>query len=192
MDKFDKFLSNRQTLLYQYIKGDLTKKEFLDLNYSFIFKLDLNPFKKVDNVKKAVYNYQYYNILAKYYQSNANELSYNDVRRQDFISQSLYYYNKKDQTTLKLLNLINFKNVEAYFVKVKSLNLKNKLFEIVISDPDVLLELSDGFYLSKGIENSLLILHSKSTSILKVLKEEGVFLEKQKKSIIDNYINQKY
>jgi len=67
LSKFDKFLIHRQSLIEQYSKGDMTKDEFIEANYSYINSTDLVPFKKLDNVKKAIFNYQYYNVLAKYY-----------------------------------------------------------------------------------------------------------------------------
>ncbi|QEK12761.1 hypothetical protein FQB35_10705 [Crassaminicella thermophila] len=85
-----------------------------------------------------------------------------------------YYYRQKDKTTLKLLEYLDFYNVEAYFVKVKSKLLKDKLFEIVLLDYDNV------------------ILHSISHWLLERLKEEGVFIEGKRKSIIDKYINERY
>jgi len=173
-NKFEEFLQNRNNLIEQYSKGDLSKDEFIEANYNCINILDIKPFKKIDNFKKALYNYQYYNVLAKYYQKRAHELSKKNAAREDFLEKSNYYYSKKDSVTLKLLILLDFKGVEAYFVKVKSRNLKKKLFEIVLSDYDNI------------------ILHSINVSILTRLKQENVFCEKEKNSLVDSYINQKY
>ena len=52
--------------------------------------------------------------------------------------------------------------------------MKNKLFEIVLHD----------------YEN--IILHSKNEDIKNKLTEEGVFRKEKMKSVIDNYINEKY
>ena len=43
-----------------------------------------------------------------------------------------------------------------------------------------------------GMDADDLILHSKNPTILRQLKEEGVFLDEKKKSVTDSYINQKY
>jgi DNA-binding protein Fis len=85
-----------------------------------------------------------------------------------------YYYNQKDWSTLKLLEHLDFQNVEAYFIKVNSKALKDKLYEIVLKDFESV------------------ILHSKSEYMLKRLREEGVFVEGVRRSLIDSYINQKY
>lgn len=190
-NKFDKFLQNRQSLLLQYKMGDLTKNEFIEANFNTIERLGIEPFKKIDNVKKAIYNYQYYNVLAKYYYSLAKDFPAGSKQRASFMEQSNNYYYEKDKVTMTLLRLLDFKNVEAYFVKVKSKKLKNKLFEIVIKDPDVLYEIN-ALSFHNGMDADDLVLHSKNPFILKRLKEEGVFLNEKKKSVADNYINQKY
>jgi len=69
---------------------------------------------------------------------------------------------------------LDFKGIEAYFVKVKSKNLRKKLFEIVLLDYDNI------------------ILHSKSEAILNMLMKENVFINEVRNSLVDSYINQKY
>ncbi|WP_010251426.1 DUF6648 family protein [Acetivibrio cellulolyticus] len=173
-NKFEEFLLNRNSLIEQYSKGDLSKEEFIEANYRCINALDIKPFQKIDNVKKAIYNYQYYNVLAKYYQKRAHDLSKKNAAREDFLEQSNYYYSRKDDVTMKLLTLIDFIGVESYYVKVKSPSLKKKLFEIVLLDYDNL------------------ILHSVNETILNRLIQENVFTNEEKKSLVDSYINQKY
>ncbi|MCX7748180.1 MAG: hypothetical protein N2645_15040 [Clostridia bacterium] len=173
-NKFDQFLQNRQNLIDQYKKGDLTKEEFIEANYRCINALDIKPFQKIDNVKKAIYNYQYYNVLAKYYQKRAHELSKRHGAREDFLELANHYYSKKDNVTVKLLKLLDYTGIEAYFVKVQSPNLKKKLIEIVLID----------------YEN--VILHTKSEVILNLLMSEKVFSADERKSLVDSYINQKY
>lgn len=174
LNKFDQFLRNRQNLIDQYTKGDLTKEEFIEENYACINALDIKPFQKIDNVKKAIYNYQYYNVLAKYYQKRAHDLNKKNQSREDFFELSNHYYSKKDNVTERLLKLLDFRGIEAYFVKVRSANLKKRLFEIVLHDYDDV------------------ILHSTSQTILNMLKYENAFIEEERKSLIDSYINQKY
>jgi hypothetical protein len=174
LDKFEQFLRNRQSLIDQYTKGDLSKDEFIEANYNCVNALDIKPFQKVDNVKKAIYNYQYYNVLAKYYQKRAHDVNKKNASHQDFIELSNFYYSKKDAVTLKLIKILDFRGIEAYFVKVKSPTLKHRLFEIVLKDYDNI------------------ILHSTSDIILNILIYENVFLNEERKSIIDSYINQKY
>ncbi len=174
---FDEFFEHRDMLIVQYMNGDITKKEFLDMNYSFIQKMRVKPFQRIDSYSKGIYNYQYYNMMAKYHKMMAQEIKNkgkhpNYYRK--YIEDTNYYYNEKDKTSFRLLRLIEFKNVEAYFIKIESINLKNKLYEIVLKD----------------YEYS--VLHSKSLWLLNVLKKEGVFVNKTKKSVIDYYVNERY
>ncbi|MDQ2086282.1 hypothetical protein RBH29_07550 [Herbivorax sp. ANBcel31] len=173
-NKFEQFLSNRNSLIQQYSKGDLSKEEFIEENYRCITALDIKPFSKIDNVKKAIYNYQYYNVLAKYYQKKAHNLGKRNEGRYDFLELSNHFYSKKDNVTIKLLKLIDFCGVDAYYVKVKSSNLKKKLFEIVLKDYDDI------------------ILHSKNKVLLNMLIDENVFSFEERRSLVDSYINQKY
>lgn len=173
-NKFNQFLKNRQSLIDQYTKGDLSKEEFIEENYRMVNALGIQPFQKIDNVKKAIYNYQYYNVLAKYYQKRAHEVRRKHESREDFQETALYYYSKKDQVTEKLLKLLDFQGVEAYYVKVKSPSLKNKLFEIVLKEYDNI------------------ILHSRNEALRNMLIRENVFSTETRKSLIDSYINQKY
>lgn len=182
MNKFERFLKHRQSLLLQYKMGDMTKHEFLQENFDYINKLDIKPFSRIDNIKKALYNYHYYNVNAKYWQWVAKDPKNTPSKRNACFRQSLNYYYQKDRATLALLRLIDF-NAEAYYVNVKSRNLKNKLIEIVIKDPDILLEIDPYNHISKFTDNNYLILHTKSTSVANVLKENR---------LTDDYINQKY
>lgn len=173
-NKFEQFLRNRQTLIEQYTKGDLTKEEFIEANYRCINSLDIKPFQRIDNVKKAIYNYQYYNVLAKYYQKRAHDLNNKHESKSDFLELANYYYSKKDMVTEKLLKILDFNGIDAYYVKVKSPTLKNKLFEIVLKDYDNI------------------ILHSKNEVLLNLLISENTFCHEERKSLVDSYINQKY
>ncbi|SHJ34209.1 hypothetical protein SAMN02745975_01873 [Geosporobacter subterraneus DSM 17957] len=175
---FDKFFKHRESLIRQFKKGDISKREFLEEHYNFIQQLNLKPFeRRIDSFEKGLYNYQYFNMLAKYCYMKAKDVKLQQKHprlAEKFLEDSNYYYYQKDRSTMKLLEFLDFRNIEAYFVKVKSPGLKDKLFEIVLKD----------------YEN--VIFHSKSTWLLERLKNEGVFLEGKKKSIIDSYINEKY
>jgi len=177
-DVFDKFFAHRNSLIVQFRNGDITKREFIEEHYYFIQKLNLKPFKhRIDSFEKGIYNYQYYNMIAKYCYMKSKDRKLVEKHPQvakKYGQKAGYYYHQKDWSTLKLLEHLDFQNVDAYFIKVKSRALKDKLYEIVLYDfQDV-------------------ILHSKSVSMLDRLRDEGVFREGMRKSLIDNYINQKY
>lgn len=173
MNGIQKYFKYRQSLIDQYKKGDMTKREYLKMNYDAVMNNDIRPFKNIDTVEKALYNYQYYNALAKQMKSISTERGMDFELKNDYREKSDYYYYKKDKATTKVLNMLDYRNMEAYFVKVRSKYLKGKLFEIVIPDHDV-------------------ILHSTNTLILKNLRDEGVFTEGSRISLIDEYINHRY
>ena len=141
MNAIQKYFKYRQSLIDQYAKGDMTKREYLQKNYEAVVYGDIGPFRNMDTVEKALFNYQ--------------------------------YYNRKDRATLTALRMLDFRGVVAYFVKVRSRFLKGKLFEIVIEEENI-------------------ILHSTSPLILNCLREEGVFQEESRKSLIDEYVNHRY
>ncbi|MBC8588728.1 DUF6648 family protein [Paratissierella segnis] len=174
---FETFFENRSSLIIQYQNGDLTKREFLEYNYDIVRKSNLKPFLKVDSYEKGMYNYQYYNVLAKYYTMLAKEIK-NTKKHQKYyvyyLNKGNNYYHEKDKAALDLLRFLEFKGIEAYYVKVKSRVLKDKLYEIVLLD------------------YKEAIFHSKAQWLLDILKDEGVFIDGKKTSLIDGYINAKY
>ena len=191
MNKFDRFLKHRHSLLIQYRMGDMTKSEFIEDSYHYMGNLGIKPFKRVDNVKKAVYNYHYFNVSAKYRQWVGRDPKNSIKERNANYAESMNLYYQKDKTTLALLRLIDF-NADAYYVRVKSHKLKNKLIEIVIKDSDVLLEINTLPFVGMLGENEYLILHSKSDFVANALKSNGILAPGKRKSLTDSYINQKY
>ncbi len=174
---FDTFFENRSSLIIQYSNGDISKKEFLESNFDFVQAMNIKPFDKIDSFEKGMYNYQYYNVLAKYYTMLAKDIR-RDGKHDEYYTYykniGNRYYHEKDKATLQLLRHLKFQNVEAYFIEVESKFLRDKLYEIVLLD------------------YKEAIFHSKSRWLLRILREEGVFIEGKKKSLIDDYINEKY
>lgn len=172
MNALQKYFNYRQALIDQYIKGDMTKREYLERNMDAVLSLNINPFKKIDSVEKGLFNYQYYNAMAK--DAKMESYKYNDIQmKKIFVEKSNYYYSKKDRATMRVLELMDFRNVKAYKIKVRSKELKGRLFEIILE------------------ENSM-ILHSTNDVIMKRLDEEGVFCQGTRSSLIDSYINHRY
>lgn len=173
MNGIQKYFRYRQSLIDQYVKGDMSKREYLQMNYDAVVNSDIKPFKNIDTIEKALYNYQYYNALAKQMKSISTEYGMEYEMKKDYIEKSDYYYYRKDKATQIILRMLDYKSVEAYFVKVKSKALKGKLFEIILKEYDM-------------------ILHSTSDLVLKGLREEGVFFEESRQSLIDTYVNHRY
>lgn len=173
MNAIQKYFKYRQSLIDQYAKGDMTKREYLRRNYEAVVYGEIGPFRNMDTVEKALFNYQYYNALAKENKTISTTRDMDYELKRDYLEKSNYYYSKKDRATLTALKMLDYQGVEAYFVQVRSKYLKGKLFEIVIAEEDI-------------------ILHSTSPLILKCLREEGVFQEGSRKSLIDEYVNHRY
>lgn len=174
---FEPFFDNRSSLIVQYKNGDISKTEFLEYNFDLVKEMNVEPFKVIDSYEKGMYNYQYYNVLAKYYTKLASDLRKAEKDDKYYIyykNMGNNYYNEKDNATVQLLRFLDFKGVEAYFIDVKSQFLQNKLYEIVL------------------LNYEEAIFHSKSYWLLQVLKEEGIFIDGMKTSLIDGYINERY
>lgn len=153
------------------------KETFLSSNLAFLEKLNLKPYTSINNVRQALYNYHYYNLLAKKSNLEAQKLIHNPKKKKLYlkcINQRENYYYLKDKATLSLLELLDYNNVESYYINLKSTRLKGSIFEIHI----------------KSLDQA--ILHSKNKIILQKLREHEVFLEEERQSLIDSYVNKTY
>lgn len=174
---FERFFENRSTLIIQFREGEITKKQFLEQNYDLVRKMNLRPFLRIDSYEMGMYNYQYYNVLAKYFTMLANDVK--DTRKHQryynyYLNKGNNYYHVKDRAALDLLEFLEYEGIESYFINMQSKSLNGKLFEIVL------------------VNYKEAVFHSKSTVLLGHLKKNGVFQEGQKTSIIDGYINETY
>lgn len=95
MNKIQKYFKYRQSLIDQYTKGDMTKREYLRANYEAVVYNDIGPFSILDNVDKCLFNYQYYNALAKENKKAGCEKGLEYELKKDYLSQSNYYYRKR-------------------------------------------------------------------------------------------------
>ena len=172
MNKIQKYFEYRQSLIEQYIMGDMTKSEYLERNFDAVLGLRREPFKYLDNIDKCLFNYQFFNAHAKEAKMLASSTG-NLKAKAQYLKEVDFYYAKKDAATLKTLELIDFKGVNAYFIKVRSKHMKYKLFEIKLAEPNT-------------------ILHSMNEGVLSRLRSEGVFKDEIRISQADMYINQKY
>lgn len=161
----------------QYTNGDLSKREFLQKNFDYFAIRNAKPYIKVDSYEKGMYNYQYYNVMAKYYRFLSKDVK-NTKKHSKYYNYYLNltnkYYDLKDESVLDILYIQDFKNVRAYFINCESKSLRNELYEIVLED------------------KKEAIFHSKAPWLLEILKKESVFEDEMKTSIIDHYINEKY
>lgn len=174
---FERFFEKRSFLIQMYNNKDISKREFLEMNFDEIRRMQLKPFQKIDSFEKGMYNYQYYNSLAKYYKILAKELkpckNYK-MYRNNYLKRCEDFYHEKDVSAYKLMKFLNFDGVVAYYVDTKSKGLKNNLYEIVLEN------------------YKEAIFHSTSDWLLQKLKEEDIFINAKRKSLIAEYINEQY
>lgn len=164
-------------MITKYSNGDMSKREFLQSNFDYFQSVSAKPFIKVDTYEKGMYNYQYFNGMAKYYKMLAKEVK-NSKKHSKYYNHYLNlgkkYYDNKDESTLDILKLTDFKNVECYFIVCESKNLEDSLYEIVLKD------------------KKEAIFHSRSEELLKICKEKGIFFPEKRESLISEYINERY
>lgn len=171
------FFAKRNHLIDLLDEGKIDKEIFIDNNYRLIDELSMKPFPQVKSYEEGMYNYQYYNTLAKYFNTRANEVKFDKNKQRqykDSINKCNNYYYEKDRTLKQMLYIKEFKNMTAYFVTLFSERLQTKLYEIVF------------------IDEEKAVFHSMNPTILKELKSYGVFEEGERPSVIDGYINEKY
>ena len=139
LNALEKYFRYRQSLIDQYVKGDMTKREYLQANYEAVVYNDIKPFKNIDTVLKGLFNYQYYNARAKEKKqaSTIRDLSFDE--KKEYLESCNYFYSRKDRATLKVLELLEYKGVEASFIKVRSKALRGTLFEIILTDYNMIL-----------------------------------------------------
>lgn len=176
----DRFLKKRSSIIDKYNRKVIDKREFLEKNYNLISRTGMNPFVIVDSFEKGMYNYQYYNTLAKYNKSLARQIDINPSKRRDirdrnnYLNKSSHYYDMKDRASKDLCDYLKYQNIDAYMIETESTNLKGRLYEIVLWDYQEA------------------IFHSTSEWLLEELKKAGVFKSGTRRSLICSYINEKY
>ncbi len=167
----------RSSLICQFSEGEITKRQFLEYNHDLVKRTHIKPFLRIDSYEMGMYNYQYYNVLAKYFNMLANEVKNTKKHAKYYnyyLNKGNNYYHEKDKATLSLLEFLEFKGVEAYFINVNSKSLQDELYEIVLLDYDEA------------------IFHSKALWLLEILNKNNVFHKGFKDSLIDGYINERY
>lgn len=176
---FEKFFAHRNSTIRQYLQGDLTKREYIEESYYYIKGLGIEPYRIIDNPCKALFNYQYYNMSAKFLKLKARDIEKkgkHPEKFREYMDRIGKYYKSKDYNTLKLLEMLDYCGVEGYYIRVQSKDLRNKLFEIVVDD----------------FEFDNVVLHSTSRTIAQRMEENMVFSKGTRTSLIDDYINSRY
>lgn len=173
--KLKEFEKNRDNLISKLESAEIDKTEFIIANYEFFTTDNMEPYEKINEFSEGLYNYQYYNTMAKYLKMKSQELKYKDpFVAVDCRKKADKYYHKKELVTRKLLDLYQDRKLDAYYIDIDSKSLRGNLFEIVF------------------LEYDRVILHSKDRIVLKKINSMQKFDKKYKKSMIDEYINSLY
>lgn len=174
---FEIFANNRAMLIDMLEQRKLDKKEFLIQNVELMKRFSMTPYSSISSFEEGIFNYQYYNVLAKYCAMQLSELprGKRGLRRERELNNKIdNYYREKDRATLLLLEWANYEAVEAYYIAMNSKSLDGVLYEIHFS------------------RFNKAILHSKSSEIKKRLEEHRAFSEEKRISKIADYINSTY
>jgi len=163
----------RIELICKLESGDLTKEAFINENYEM-----MSPYQKVtfdvETLDEGVLKYHYFNTMAKKHMLEADAYEYRDPRKYEQLKNIAYdYYSKKDKISLKMLELVDFDGVQAYFIHMNSRSLEGLIYEIRFND------------------HEKVVLHSKDRKILYKLKEANCFIEERMPSVIEEYVNTK-
>lgn len=168
------FFKRRNELIKELSIRKIDKLSFLEKNYELIQNLNMKPLLNISSLEEGMYNYQYYNILAKFFKQKSILYSNNKKKQKKYnenLMKSNNYYAEKDKYLLKMVDFLDEKTTESYFIDMNSKRLNNSLFEIVVKDVD------------------FAIFHSMNIEILQKLKEKNIFIDEIRISKINDYVN---
>lgn len=168
-------MAERDLLIDQLEDKSISKIQYIEENYERFVEGVKPPSTQIKFVEEGIVAYHYYNTKAKKMMMMGNDCYYRDpYQAKDYHDTAHDQYIKKDTVTLAVVELMNYKDMEAYFVSLQSEDLHEELFEIVLT----------------GYKR--VIFHSKDKRLLNRLKKNGVFSDELRASKIDDYVNTKY
>lgn len=172
--QLETFFKKRNDLILELSIRKIDKISFLEKNYELIQNLNMKPLLNISSLEEGMYNYQYYNILAKFFKQKSILYSNNKKKQKKYnenLMKSNNYYAEKDKFLLKMIDFLDKNSTEAYFIDMNSKRLNNSLFEIVVKDVE------------------FTIFHSMNVEILQKLKEKNIFIDEIRISKINDYVN---
>ena len=171
-ESLKQFIKKRNEIIGKLDEGKISKDEFLEENYILLNRSSMKPFLKIDTVEKGIYNYQYYNILAKYHNGLANDSKGKNMKvyKREINKVNNYYY-EKDKVVLETLKLMEYEEIEAYYIELYSKRLNNSIFEIVL------------------LNYEKAIFHSMNKNIADILIEKNILKNDIRQSKINSYVN---
>lgn len=168
------FFKKRNDLISELSQGKIDKIAFLEKNYELIQNLNMKPLLNISSLEEGMYNYQYYNILAKFFKQKSQLYSNNKKKQKKYnenLMKSNNYYAEKDKYLFRMIDFLDKDSSEAYFIDMNSKRLNSSLFEIVVKDVE------------------FAIFHSMNEKILEKLYEKNIFVNETRISKIDDYVN---
>lgn len=168
------FFKKRNDLISELSQGKIDKIAFLEKNYELIQNLNMKPLLNISSLEEGMYNYQYYNILAKFFKQKSQLYSNNKKKQKKYnenLMKSNNYYAEKDKYLFRMIDFLDKDFSEAYFIDMNSKRLNNSLFEIVVKDVE------------------FAIFHSMNEKILEKLNEKNIFINETRISKINDYVN---
>lgn len=172
----DAFYRNRDSLIDALEQGEVDKVAYFEESLAYLRDIGFEP-QPIETLDfdGAVIHYQYFNLMAKYNFMEEEAKVFNQPSQaQKHHDLGHDFYTKKDQVTLRLLELVNYQGIRAYYIVMQSKALEGQLFEIVFEN------------------ESRIVLHSKDKRILYRLTAAGVFDEAIQPSTIHEYVNTRY
>ncbi len=168
-DKLKQVLLERNRLIDQLDRCRMTKQEFHQANYQILQRWQMKPYPTIVSMEQGIYNYQYYNTMAKEYQRRATQVGAKGKPRIEQLIRN--YFTLKDECIHQMLSLTINEPVECYFINTESSLLRNRLLEIV--------------YLNR----EKVILHTVNPRIIQKVKRMDLFIPEVRISRIHSYIN---
>lgn len=168
------FFEKRNDLISELSQGKIDKIAFLEKNYELIQNLNMKPLLNISSLEEGMYNYQYYNILAKFFKQKSQLYSNNKKKQKKYnenLMKSNNYYAEKDKYLFRMIDFLDKDSSEAYYIDMNSKRLNSSLFEIVVKDVE------------------FAIFHSMNEKILEKLYEKNIFINETRISKIDDYVN---
>lgn len=168
-------MAERDVLIDQLEDKIISKTQYIEENYERFVEGVKPPSTQIKSIDEGIVAYHYYNTKAKKMMMMGNDCYYRDpYQAKDYHDTAHDQYIKKDAVTLAVVELMAYKDMEAYFVTLASEDLHEELFEIVLT------------------AYKRVIFHSKDKRLLNRLKKNGVFSDELRASKIDDYVNTKY
>ena len=83
--QLETFFKKRNDLILELSEGKIDKISFLEKNYELIQNLNMKPLLNISTLEEGMYNYQYYNILAKFFKQKSILYSNNKIKQKKYI-----------------------------------------------------------------------------------------------------------